>query len=140
MAKSKPNAKERKYFKQFQDRAVKIVRDHDALKDTLKKASAKLKESQTDDGVRSKMVTYIKLVIRMITNSVNGNYKSLPWQTLVMLVAGLIYFITPIDALPDFIPIAGLLDDATILLWLGKSFQDDLAKYKAWEELNFSDS
>ena len=108
------------------------------MKETLEKASQKLKESESDDGLRNKLIDYVKLVIRMIRNSVNGNYQNLPWQTLVMMLAGLIYFLTPIDALPDFIPVVGLVDDATILLWLGKSFRDDLTKYKAWEDLNYS--
>lgn len=134
-----PNAKEKRYFSKFKARATKIVRDSDALKETLNQASEKLKASEKDDGLRRKLVDYVKLVIRMITNSANGNYNHLPWQTLVMLVAGLVYFLSPLDALPDFIPVAGLLDDATVLIWLGKSFQDDLTKYKAWEDLNFSE-
>lgn len=141
MTKAKgPNAKEKRYFNKFKARATKVVKDSDALKEMLQNASEKLKASEGDEGLRRKLIDYVKLIIRMITNSINGNYQNLPWQTLVMLVAGLIYFITPIDALPDFIPLAGLLDDATILVWLGKSFQDDLSKYKSWEDLNFSDS
>lgn len=140
MTKSKqPSEKEKRYFAKFKNRAKRIVKDSDALRDVLEQASEKLKASEHDEGLRKKLVDYVRLVIRMISNSVSGNYKSLPWQTLVMLVAGLIYFLTPIDALPDFIPMAGFLDDATVLLWLGKSFQDDLTKYKAWEDLNFSD-
>jgi len=139
MAKAGPNSKEKHYFEKFKNRATRIVQDSDALKATLKQASEKLKASETDDGLRLKLIEYVKLVIRMITNSVNGNYNQLPWQTLVMLVAGLIYFLTPVDAIPDFIPIAGFFDDATILIWLGKSFQDDLTKYKDWEDLNFSE-
>lgn len=134
-----PNAKEKRYFNKFKQRATRIVKDSDALKEMLEKASQKLKASEQDEGLRKKLVEYVRLVIRMITNSINGNYKNLPWQTLVMLVGGLIYFLTPLDALPDFIPVAGFLDDATILVWLGKSFQDDLSKYKAWEDLNFSE-
>ena len=136
--KTEPNKKEQKYFTKFKKRATRVVEDSDALKEVLEKASEKLKASEHDEGLRNKLVAYVRLIIRMVTNSVNGKYQSLPWQTLVMLVAGLIYFLTPIDALPDFIPIAGFLDDATVLLWLGKSFQDDLSKYKSWEDLNFS--
>lgn len=137
-ATKEPNSKQRKYFERFKKKAANIVNDSDALKETLEKTSEKLKSSQADEGLRAKLVDYVKLVIRMIKNSVNGHYQHLPWQTLVMMLAGIIYFLAPIDALPDFIPVAGLVDDATILLWLGKSFQDDLSKYKAWEDLNFS--
>ena len=133
-----PTKRQKKYFERFKKRAKHVVQDHEALKETLDKAAEKLKSSETDEGLRGKLVDYTKLVIRMVRNSVNGKYGQLPWQTLVMMLAGLIYFLMPIDALPDFIPVAGLLDDATILLWLGKSFQDDLSKYKAWEDMNLS--
>ena len=84
-----PNNKQKRYFENFKRRANRIVNDSDALKETLEKASQKLKESETDDGLRTKLIDYVKLVIRMIRNSVNGNYQNLPWQTLVMMLAGL---------------------------------------------------
>jgi len=104
------------------------------LKNLLVKAQKKMDEMEGDDSLKGKIVAYLNLVIRMISNSVSGKYPNMPWQTLVMIVAGLLYFIAPIDAIPDFIPIAGFIDDATILAWLGKSFQDDLGKYREWEQ------
>lgn len=137
MERTEPNAKEKKFFNKFKTKASDIVGDSSALKKTLKKVQAKLEGLDEDEGLRGKMVAYVKLVIRMVSNSATGRYPDLPWQTLVMIVAGLLYFIAPIDALPDFIPVAGLVDDVTILAWLGKSFKEDLEKYKAWEELNY---
>ena len=75
----------------------------------------------------------------MLSNTISGAYTDVPWQTLVMILAGLLYFIAPLDALPDFIPVAGLVDDATILVWLGRCFREDLEKYKLWESANFSE-
>ena len=115
-------------------RTQKIVQDHAELKKLLDKTHKKLEEAQEDDSLMQKMSDYLKMVTRMITNYLNGSYNHTPWQTILMLVAGLLYFITPLDAIPDFIPIAGLLDDATVLLWLGRCFCDDLAQYKKWED------
>ncbi len=134
-----PSAREKKYFGRFKKKAITIVNDSESLKSLLLKLKVKLDDSEKDDSLRQKLIDYLKLVSRMVTNSVSGTYKDLPWQTLVMIVAGLIYFIAPLDALPDFIPIAGYLDDATILVWLGKCFRDDLELYKTWEEANFSE-
>ncbi len=134
-----PSAREKKYFDRFKKKAITIVNDSESLKSLLVKLKVKLDDSEKDDSLRQKLVDYLKLVSRMVTNSVSGTYKDLPWQTLVMIVAGLIYFIAPLDALPDFIPVAGYLDDATILVWLGKCFRDDLELYKTWEEANFSE-
>lgn len=139
MERTEPNAKEKKFFDKFKSKATSIVNDSTALKNTLSKVQKKLDAMEENEGLRGKVVAYVKLVIRMITNSVSGRYPDLPWQTLIMIVAGLLYFIAPLDAIPDFIPIAGLVDDVTILAWLGKSFSDDLAKYKEWESMNYSD-
>ncbi len=138
MDRTEPNKNEKKFFEKFKAKASKIVGDSEALKNVLVKVQDKLDGMGNDDTLKGKIISYISLVIRMLTNSINGNYPDLPWQTLVMIVGGLLYFIAPLDALPDFIPIAGYIDDATILVWLGKSFQDDLNKYKEWEELNYS--
>lgn len=134
-----PSAREKKYFNRFKKKAVDIVNDSESLKSMLNKLKTKLDASESDDSLRDKLVEYLKLVSRMVTNTVSGNYKDLPWQTFVMIVAGLLYFIAPLDALPDFIPVAGYLDDATILVWLGKCFREDLENYKNWEQANFSE-
>ena len=133
-----PSNREMKFFNRFKVKAAKVVNDNEALKKLLVKLKTKLEKSEEDDSLRSKLVDYLKLISRMVTNTMNGNYNQMPWQTLVMIVAGLIYFIAPLDALPDFIPVAGLLDDATILVWLGKCFREDLENYKTWEQANFS--
>lgn len=138
MSRTEPNSTEKRFFESFKQKATKIVGDSSALKNLLVKVQNKMDDMEDDDSLKGKIVAYLNLVVRMISNSVSGRYPDMPWQTLVMIVAGLIYFIAPIDALPDFIPVAGFLDDATILAWLGKSFQDDLNKYREWEELNLS--
>ncbi|MFY0591271.1 YkvA family protein [Roseivirga sp.] len=133
-----PSSREKKIFNKFKGKAESIVSDNDALRKLLVKLKAKLDESKDNDSLRTKLVDYLKLLSRMIGNTINGTYKDLPWQTMVMMVGGLLYFIAPLDALPDFIPIAGLVDDATILIWLGKCFSEDLDNYKSWENSNLS--
>ena len=135
-----PNDKEQKYFNKFREKAKTIVNDHDELKKVLEKLNAKLEASESDDSLKDKMINYLKLIGRMLSNTISGAYTDVPWQTLVMILAGLLYFLAPLDALPDFIPVAGFVDDATILVWLGRCFREDLDQYKTWEEANFSKS
>lgn len=132
-----PSAREKRHFNRFKKKAADIVNDSESLKKLLVRLKTKLDDSEKDDSLREKLVEYLKLVSRMVTNTISGAYKDMPWQTLVMIVAGLLYFIAPLDALPDFIPVAGLLDDATVLIWLGKCFREDLENYKTWEQANF---
>ena len=134
-----PSSRERKYFDRFKKKAEGIVNDSDALKKVLTRLKTKLDASESDDSLKTKLIEYLKLISRMVANTMSGKYTETPWQTMVMIIGGLLYFIAPLDALPDFIPVAGLVDDATILLWLGKCFREDLDNYKIWEKANFSE-
>jgi uncharacterized membrane protein YkvA (DUF1232 family) len=45
----------------------------------------------------------------------------------------LLYFVTPSDLFPDFIPVAGYVDDATIIAFVVNAIKADLDKFLEWE-------
>ena len=51
------------------------------------------------------------------------------WQRKSVIVAALVYFISPIDAIPDFAPILGYLDDFGVILAVTKFMADELKPY-----------
>lgn len=51
------------------------------------------------------------------------------WQKKAIVVAGLIYFIVPIDAIPDLIPFAGYIDDLGVITALLKYLGKELVPY-----------
>ena len=44
-----------------------------------------------------------------------GEYRAISPQALVAVVAGLLYFLSPIDAIPDWLPGLGFVDDLAVL-------------------------
>lgn len=59
-----------------------------------------------------------------------GNYlfdSDVKWYKKAVVAAALIYFITPVDSIPDFVPFAGFLDDIGVIAWtvrfLGKEIE-----------------
>ncbi len=74
-----------------------------------------------------------KGLVRMVRAAATGRYRKLPRRTLVAAVAGLIYFLDPLDAIPDFIPVVGFLDDAAVLAWVVSRVRKDLDDFLAWE-------
>jgi uncharacterized membrane protein YkvA (DUF1232 family) len=54
--------------------------------------------------------------------------RDVKWYRKSVVVAALVYFIAPIDAIPDFAPLVGFLDDMGIVAWtlrfLGREITD----------------
>jgi uncharacterized membrane protein YkvA (DUF1232 family) len=44
-----------------------------------------------------------------------------------------IYFVSPIDFIPDFIPVAGFIDDALVVSLALNQVKADLDAFMAWE-------
>jgi uncharacterized membrane protein YkvA (DUF1232 family) len=63
-----------------------------------------------------------------------GQYREVPWKTMVMIVASLAYFVMPIDLLPDLIPITGLTDDVAVLMAVFNAVSVDVDKFLLWEK------
>lgn len=63
-----------------------------------------------------------------------GDYRAISKKSLITVVAGLMYFLSPIDAIPDFIPVFGMLDDIAVLAWVMKTLDDELSAFRAWRD------
>ena len=72
------------------------------------------------------------LLISLIKDYSKGDYKNIPWGSISAIVFALLYVLLPIDLIPDFIPIAGFLDDAAVVALCLRLVRDDLEQYKMW--------
>lgn len=61
-----------------------------------------------------------------------GEYRAIAPKALVTIVAGLLYFVSPLDAIPDWLLGVGMLDDIAVLAWVLKAVADELAAFSAW--------
>jgi uncharacterized membrane protein YkvA (DUF1232 family) len=68
----------------------------------------------------------------LVSDAVQGRYKA-PWLTIITIVGALLYVVSPIDAIPDFIPVLGWLDDISIVALILPGIQRDLTKYQEWK-------
>ena len=72
-------------------------------------------------------------IFNLLRDRVTGVYKETPWTTIAALTGALIYVLSPIDIILDFIPGIGFLDDAIVIGLAIKLAQPDLEKYRAWK-------
>ncbi|PTS84459.1 hypothetical protein DBR00_11050 [Pseudomonas sp. HMWF032] len=62
----------------------------------------------------------------------HGEYRAIDMQALLAVIAGLLYFVTPIDAIPDWLLGFGLVDDLAVLGWVMRTWQKELADFELW--------
>lgn len=78
--------------------------------------------------------TDLPLLVRLLKAWKRGRYHGLSLRTLASLAIAVIYVLSPIDMIPDFIPGIGLIDDAAVLTLLLHSMAQELAAFRAWEQ------
>ena len=63
-----------------------------------------------------------------------GNYKAIPWKLIAATGFAVTYLVSPLDIIPDFLPVMGFVDDATVFALVVSSFQSELTAYKEWKK------
>ena len=72
-------------------------------------------------------------MLRMMKAYFKGDYREIPWETMALIVVAVVYFVSPIDLIPDFIPIAGYIDDAFVISLVVASAQSEMDDFEEWE-------
>ena len=121
-------------IKEYITKAKKIINDDEKLKKLIEDVLKKLKEISSDKKTSAKLNDSLRLFIRIINAYTSKEYTYVPWKTICLIVAGLIYFIYPVDLIPDFIPVSGLIDDIALIAWIYESIQDDIENFLEWEK------
>jgi uncharacterized membrane protein YkvA (DUF1232 family) len=75
----------------------------------------------------------VRAVPRMLKAVLRGEYKGMSYGTLGLLALGLIYIVSPIDAIPDLLPIVGVVDDTGVALWLAAVLVKGAGDFVTWE-------
>jgi len=76
----------------------------------------------------------IVLIVSLLGDYLDGTYKVTPWNTLASLTVAFLYLFSPIDFIPDIIPIVGLLDDITLIRVAISFCGTDIKEYKIWKD------
>jgi uncharacterized membrane protein YkvA (DUF1232 family) len=71
---------------------------------------------------------------RLLKAYTMGDYRAIPWKAMLSAVAAIIYFVSPVDLIPDFIPVTGLTDDVGVLFWVYNSMSKEIGEFLAWEK------
>lgn len=123
-----------KFFQNAMERARQVAKDPQKLQDLMTTAKDKILKLRSENKEFDQFMLKIGTALRMLKAYKNKEYSQLPWKSILMLTAGLIYFVMPLDLVPDFIPVLGLLDDASIMVWIFSSLRKDIEAFELWEQ------
>ncbi|GAB2633911.1 YkvA family protein [Belliella aquatica] len=120
---------------------AKVIAGQDSkLKALLEKASHRVKSLKNNPKL-NQAIEPIKIFKRMISAHRSGSYK-LSTKTLGLLVLGILYFVTPMDIIPDFLPLLGFADDVSVLIAIFNLLKNEVEDFLAWEksQINLSEN
>ncbi len=113
----------------YKSKAGAYINDHakaeKLLHDAVRKANSK-------SGPLAAIWADLRLFFNLLRDWKSGCYRKIPPKSLLLVIAALLYFLNPLDFMPDFIPLFGMVDDATILAFVIKQIRNDLQAYNSW--------
>lgn len=102
------------------------------VKDVVDKES-RIKPLFTSVGSLSRFADDFGWVFKMLKDYLSGRYRTVPWRTITLLVGAVSYALSPLDLIPDFLPVLGWSDDALLLAAVLGSVRVDIEEYKKWK-------
>ena len=119
-------------FAQLKDKAIGYLKDPDKLQDLTRDASSKA-DASARTGALSGVFQSLRALLRLLRAYLKGEYRNVPPKSLILIVAGVLYFLMPIDVIPDFIVGVGFIDDAAVLAWVVSTVKTVLDDFVIWE-------
>lgn len=84
------------------------------IKRVMEKAD-NIKQTFESKGPLGRFLRDAKLMMALLRDYRNGTYREIPWYALSAVAAALLYVLSPLDFIPDVIPILGYTDDALMM-------------------------
>ncbi|WP_167852057.1 YkvA family protein [Hymenobacter elongatus] len=121
-------------FSVFINRAGRLLGRPFKVVLVLNEVANKLADKKSGDNKFQQLLSVMLTVVRMVKSYVSGAYRQIETQTILSGLGVLLYTLSPIDLVPDFIPVVGFLDDLSLMSWFVGSFQGEITKFREWEQ------
>lgn len=115
--------------KKFGPKVRRIIENPQNVLNELGSASTLLLKDKVAKGLKDSFEDF-KILLKMIKAWAKGEYKEVPWKTLWLGILAVVYFVSVVDFIPDFILGVGFVDDFALITWVLASIKDDLEKFK----------
>jgi uncharacterized membrane protein YkvA (DUF1232 family) len=113
-----------KHVKQMIDDPAAIAGMADKAQDKIRRNSGRLSAVKKD----------LEVLIRLLRAWATGKYKGISVTNLLIVAGAVFYFLNPIDAIADFLPMIGFSDDIAVILFALARLKGEFQKFEDWEQ------
>ncbi len=123
-----------KSFQKALKKAAEIAINPEKIAELIGSVSEKMSDMDSTKKRVSEFFDRVGTMLRMLKAYISGEYRQIPWKSLLMILGSLIYFMMPLDLIPDFIPFGGLVDDISIIFLVFSSINEDIHAFLEYEQ------
>jgi uncharacterized membrane protein YkvA (DUF1232 family) len=122
-------ARLKKELEKKEKKAKKLLKDKEGFEKILVKIDTKITKT-----IRflNEVIDELKILFELVNDVIRRRYTEIPIGSVIVVAGALLYFLAPLDVVPDFLPAIGFTDDVTVILLVIRQIKIDLDKYKLW--------
>ena len=124
-------SKEPARFGEFSRRAQDLVQSPQRLQKVVAQGARKL--LRQGGGKFAEVTEELKLFIALLRAWLAGDYREVSNKTLVAVATAVLYFVVPLDVIPDFLFGWGLLDDAAVISYVFNQIRAEMQQFEQWQ-------
>lgn len=107
--------------------AEKLLQDKEKTEAKMNEA---INKANNVRGSLEKVWNQLMLMFSLVKDYRKGNYKEIPTKSIALITGAILYFLMPLDLIPDIIPVFGYIDDVAVIGLVIKEISIDLEKYE----------
>jgi uncharacterized membrane protein YkvA (DUF1232 family) len=128
------NILQNSFFKLAMSRAANLAGKPGRILSLLTQLALKIRNTKGKSINIQTLRDHFFVIGRMLKAHVSGTYKIKSTKLVLTLLAAVIYFVNPLDLIPDLIFGVGLMDDFAVLTWVYQSASEEIENFKRWEQ------
>ncbi|MFE7064302.1 YkvA family protein [Sutcliffiella sp. NPDC057660] len=119
---------------QTKNKAAEYLKDMNKLKNLLRRAENKAKKKEVDKGFVQETWESLKTMFELVKAYIKGDYRNIPYGSLLMIIGAILYFVMPLDTIPDAMVALGFTDDAAVIALTYRKVKKDIDKFVEWKQ------
>ena len=119
-------------FSRYRTRASILLRSPDELRALTGRAARKLADTAAVSERLGEAREQLSALVALLKAYASGDYRAVATRSLISIAAAVLYFVVPMDLVPDFLLGLGLVDDAAVIGYVFSIVAAEIDQFESW--------